>query len=254
MERISESMKRFAACLALLSIATVSSVSAAAGEPVIMDEKRLEEFVKEVIRENPELLYETIDRYIQERRRRKADQDLRSAMENRIEVAAAGHNPAKGPDGAAITIFEFTDFECPYCRKGDKIVDTLLKRYPGKVRRVFKNKPLESHERAMPAAMAAMAAHAQGKFWEYHDRLFAEEGALDEATFVRLAEEMNLDMAKFNEDRASEKVAQWILEDMAEAVEFDITATPSFVINGVLIRGARPVKYFSNVIDQLLGE
>jgi protein-disulfide isomerase len=179
---------------------------------------------------------------------------MEDALENRVETRIADHNPTKGPEDAKVTIIEYTDFQCPYCSRGDKIVHNLLRKYRGKVRRVYKNKPLESHDEALPAAKAAMAAHIQGKFWEYHDQLFKYSRDLDDEMYVRFAEELGLAVDKFNADRASDKVAKMIESDLADAEKLDITGTPAFILNGALISGVRPMTFFSEMIDRLLKE
>ncbi len=219
-----------------------------------LTEDQLREFVKQVIRENPKLLYDTINDYLREQQEKKQSRAMEESLENRVETQVADHNPTKGPEDARVTIIEYTDFQCPYCSRGDKIVHNLLRKYRGKVRRVYKNKPLESHDEALPAAKAAMAAHIQGKFWEYHDQLFKYSRDLDEEMYVRFAEELGLDIDKFNKDRKSDKVAKWIEADLAAAEKLDITGTPAFILNGALISGVRPMSFFSEMIDQLLKE
>lgn len=219
-----------------------------------LTEDQLRDFIKQVIRENPDLLYNTINEYLREQQQKKQAQAMEDALENRVETKIADHNPTKGPADAKVTIIEYTDFQCPYCSRGDKIVHNLLRKYRGKVRRVYKNKPLTSHEEALPAAKAAMAAHLQGKFWEYHDQLFKYARDLDDDMYVRFAEELGLDVDKFNADRASDKVAKMIESDLADAEKLDITGTPAFILNGALISGVRPMSFFSEMIDRLLKE
>jgi protein-disulfide isomerase len=239
---------------AVVWAALVCLPAAATAQMAPVTEDQLREFVKQVIRENPKLLYDTINDYLREQQQEKQEQAMEEALENRVETRVADHNPARGPEDAKITIIEYTDFQCPYCSRGDKIVHNLLRKYRGKVRRVYKNKPLESHEEALPAAKAAMAAHIQGKFWEYHDQLFKYSRDLDDEMYVRFAEELGLDVDKFNKDRASDKVAKWIEADLAAAEKLDITGTPAFILNGALISGVRPMTFFSEMIDRLLKE
>lgn len=239
---------------AVIWAALICFPAPAMAETEAMNKDQLREFIKQVIRENPKLMYDSINNYLKERQEQKQKQDMEEALENRVETRIADHSPVKGPDNAKITIIEYTDFQCPYCSRGDKIVHNLLMKYQGKVKRVFKNKPLSSHEQAMPAAKAAMAAKIQGKFWEYHDRLFQFSRELDEEMFIQFAEELELDVDKFNKDRESETVAKWIESDLADAKKLDITGTPAFILNGALISGVRPVGFFSEVIDRLLQE
>jgi protein-disulfide isomerase len=240
--------------MAALWMAMTGFSGAAKAETATLTEEQLREFIKQVIRENPELLYKTINDYLREQQQAKQARAMEDALENRVETRIADHNPTKGPEDAKVTIIEYTDFQCPYCSRGDKIVHNLLRKYRGKVRRVYKNKPLESHDEALPAAKAAMAAHIQGKFWEYHDRLFEHTRELDEDLYVEFAEELGLDVEKFNEDRQSENVAKMIEADLADAEKLDISATPAFILNGAVITGVRPMTFFSEMIDRLLKE
>ncbi len=241
-------------CAAMVWAALICLPGSAAAQMAPLTEDQLREFIKQVIREDPKLLYDTIEEYLRQQQAAKQKQAMTEAMENRVEDRVADHNPTKGPADAAVTIIEYTDFQCPYCSRGDKIVHNLLMKYRGKVRRVFKNKPLSGHEEALPAAKAAMAAHLQGKFWEYHDRLFQFSRELDEEMYVRFAEELDLDLDKFNKDRASDKVAKMIETDLADAEKLDISGTPAFILNGALVSGVRPMGFFSDVIERLLKE
>jgi len=219
------------------------------------DKTALEAFIKEVIRENPELIYETVNTYIQDQKRRQRDNALEDALDNRVEMPTVHpYNPAAGPADAPITLIEYTDFQCPYCARGANTVDLLMKRYDGKIRRVFKNNPLRNHDAALPAAKAALAAGVQGKFWEYHDELFKVSPNINEAVIVETAEAMGLDMERFKADRQSDVIAEQVAADQAEAEKLGLTGTPSFILNGAVVRGARPPQFFSRVIQQLLQE
>lgn len=219
------------------------------------DKTALEEFIKEVIRENPELIYETVNTYIQDQKRRQRDNALEEALENRVEMPKVHpYNPVAGPADAPITLIEYTDFQCPYCARGSKTVDLLMERYDGKIRRVFKNNPLRMHDAALSAAKASLAAGVQGKFWEYHDWLFEISPKIDEGVIVEAAEAVGLDMPRFEADRKSEVIAEQVAADQAEAEKLGLTGTPSFIVNGAVVRGARPPEFFSRLIQQLLRE
>lgn len=216
--------------------------------------QQVEEIVKRVIRENPKLLYDTITQYHRELQVQQRQQQLESNFNNRIADQAAAHNPVKGPENAAVTIITYTDFECPYCARGAQTVEALLALYPEKTRLVFKNLPLTSHENALPAARAALAAHRQGKFWEYHDLLFQNSGQLTDERLAALAKELGLDMARFNRDRQSEEIAAEVEADRKQAAAHNLNSTPTFVINGVVVTGAQPLPEFQRVVDRLLAE
>ena len=112
----------------------------------------------------------------------------------------------KGPKNAPVTIVEFSDFQCPFCGRVVPTLKQLEEQYKGKVRVAFKNQPLPFHPNARPAAEAALAANEQGKFWEMHDKLFANQQALDRAALEKYAQELGLDMDKFKAALDSQQV------------------------------------------------
>ncbi len=242
-------------------LALSSSMTLAAGEvqqpdsKVTVDQNQLRELIKDVIKENPKLIYETINTYVREMNKDKQEKQLESGFKNRITGIAVDENmPARGPKDAPILLVEYTDFQCPYCAKASKTVEDVLKKYPQQVRLVLKNNPLDFHEQAVPAAKAALAAHKQGKFWEYHDLLFANSSKLNEEMFVKFAKDLSLDMEKFAKDRNSDDIAVQIEADKEETAKNKLKGTPAFVANGVVIRGAQTLDYFVKVIDRLLAE
>ena len=119
---------------------------------------------------------------------------------------------------------------------------------------VFKNQPLPFHQNAMPAAQAAMAAHLQGKFWEYHDKLFANQQALDAASLEKYAGEVGLNVDKWKADKDSQKVKDLIAKDQADAQKAGANGTPTFLVNGRQIVGAQPVDAFKKLIDEELAK
>jgi protein-disulfide isomerase len=218
------------------------------------DDEHIKALVKEVIRENPKLIIETLQKYQVEQKKQQQEKQLEASFKNRIEDTVAAHNPRKGPADAPVTIIEYTDFQCPYCARGAQTLDTVQKRYPDKVRVVFKNLPLKMHAQAEPAAKAALAAHKQGKFWEYHDLLFQNSSSLKDETYTKLAADLGLDVEQFNRDMASEEIAAQLKSDMDQAKALRFNGTPRFLVNGVQIKGAYPPDHFAMVIDRLLKE
>jgi protein-disulfide isomerase len=167
-----------------------------------------------------------------------------------VEVAAA---PAKGPLTATITIAEFSDFQCPFCFRVNPTIKQLEDKYKDKVRLVWKHLPLISiHPHAMDAAVAAEAARNQGKFWEFHDMLFANQDKLERDDVRRYAQQLGLDVAQFDKDRDDPALKTKVLDDMAEATALGVKSTPTFFINGRLVRGAMPIETFSTIIDEEL--
>ena len=165
-------------------------------------------------------------------------------------VLQIGALPVKGNPNAKVTIVEFSDYECPFCSRVEPTVAEILKAYPNDVRVAFINNPLPFHKNAMPAAKAAYAAFKQGKHWEMHEALFANQKALTPDFFKAKAAELGLDLAKFEADMNAPETQNIIDKGMKDGAPFGISGTPSFLINGVVFVGAQPLDKFKEVIDK----
>ncbi|HET6281409.1 MAG TPA: thioredoxin domain-containing protein [Polyangia bacterium] len=165
-----------------------------------------------------------------------------------------GSAPAKGPKDAAITMVVFSDFQCPFCGRVEPTLAQLEKDYPGKIRQVWKNYPLPFHNNAVPAAQAALAAGAQGKFWDMHDKLFKNMQALDRPSLEKYAQELGLNMSKFKADLDAEKYKGQIDSDLKEGQAVGVNGTPAVFLNGRKISGAYPVDTFKKIIDEELAK
>jgi protein-disulfide isomerase len=171
----------------------------------------------------------------------------------RIEVAAEG--PSRGPAGAPVTIVEFSDYQCPFCKRAEPTVVEVMKRYPEQVRLVFRHFPLDSiHPLARKAAEAAACAEEQGKFWEYHTLLFGKSPQLDAATLKTLAEEAKLDVPGFEACVASGKHKERIERDAEAGKAANVSGTPAFFVNGIPLSGARSVDEFVKLIERELAK
>jgi protein-disulfide isomerase len=171
---------------------------------------------------------------------------------SRIHTVRTDGAQAKGPDSAPITIVEFSDFQCPFCARVVPTLKQIEDTYKGSVRVVWKHLPLSIHKDALNAAVAAEAAGRQGKFWEFHDRLFANQDKLGPDDLQQHARELQLDMSRFGADvmNAAEKAR--IEADVEEADALGVMSTPSIFINGRFISGARPFETFAKIIDEEL--
>jgi protein-disulfide isomerase len=166
----------------------------------------------------------------------------------RLVVAAVG--PSIGPEDAPITIIEFSDFECPFCGRASPTVKQVLAEYEGKVRLVYRHFPLESiHPNARGAAGASACANEQGKFWEYHDVLFANSRQLSPEKFEVFATQAGLDATAFNACVADGRFDADVDRDLADARSVGVSGTPSFFINGRMLGGAQPFDAFKRIID-----
>ncbi|OGQ96379.1 MAG: hypothetical protein A2521_09170 [Deltaproteobacteria bacterium RIFOXYD12_FULL_57_12] len=163
------------------------------------------------------------------------------------------NSPIKGKPEAPVTIAVFDDFECPYCAQLVPVLNEVVAKYAGKVKLAFKNHPLPNHKSAMSAAMAALAAKEQGKFWEFHDALYANYNKLNAEKIQEIGQQVGLDLEKFSRDRKSEKIQQLIEQDLQEAKEIGVRGTPSVFVNGRQLKD-RSVEGFSAMIDKALAE
>ncbi len=185
---------------------------------------------------------------------RVADVALPPDSGERIDIDTTGM-PTKGATGfARIKLVECGDFQCPYCQRATRTIARILADYPTQVALSFAHNPLSFHANAEPAARAAAAAAAQGKFWEMHDKLFADPDALSEARFEQYAKELKLDVDVFKADFASAPIAAMVAEQKKRCVESGGASTPTFFLNGRRIEGAQSFETFKALIDaELLG-
>ena len=167
----------------------------------------------------------------------------------RASVAIPAGAPATGPADAAVTIVEFTDYQCPYCHRSQAVIDQVLQRYAGKVRFVHLDFPLDGHGEALPAARAARCAGEQGKFWEYHRGLMAKPGSLDPGDLRSRAATLRLREGDFGSCLASGRHDEAIQAELRQGSELGVTGTPAYFINGRMLSGAQPFESFAEVVD-----
>ena len=154
-----------------------------------------------------------------------------------VQKISVDDDPARGPAGAPVTIVMFGDFQCPTCSRTYPVLQKVISEFPGKVRFVERDFPLENvHENAFRAAVAADAANAQGKVWEYGELLYSHQDALDTASLKKYAEQLGLNVAQFEIDSNSEKYAAEVRKDMADGVAYGVTGTPTIFVNGIRVR------------------
>ncbi len=232
------------------------------------------EQLRATLTQHPEILYAAIRAHPQEfvtlldsvARATSSARQASSAQaeQRRIEEEIAHprqpdltHGVYFGSPTAPITIVEYTDFECPYCRQAHPVLVELFKRYGDRVRLVVKDMPMAFHPRAMPAARmfeavamqdASKAPKFYDEMYDHQERLVAEGDRFLEETVRSLG----LDVARARRDAASEAVTARISADVAEARRFGFTGTPGFLVNGVLLEGAYPVETFASIIDRQL--
>ncbi len=168
-------------------------------------------------------------------------------MTYRVETAADA--PARGPSGAVVTIVEFADFRCHHCRGMLPVLDRVLAAYPDDVRHVFMHFPVVSVESGR-AAVAALAAGRQGRFWEMHDFLFQlQRQPLDEEILRARARELGLDVERFSADLRRDELVERVQADLAEARRLGLRGTPASFVNGVYLPGTRSFETFQQLIE-----
>lgn len=200
---------------------------------------------------------------LQHARIQQARQDYLASLREKAEVTIllrppkvqVGYDPARlrGRPDAPVTIVEFSDFQCPYCRRAQSTLRDVLAKYSGKVNLAFRDFPLRQiHPSAQSAAEAARCAGEQGKFWEYHDALFADQSRLDPPGLSEHARSLGLDTAQFNSCLSGGKYKSAVGKDLQEGIAAGVSGTPGFFINGVFLNGAQPASEFEKVIDDEL--
>lgn len=169
-----------------------------------------------------------------------------------IAVSAEGA-PFKGPPNAPITIVEFSDFQCSYCKRVLAVLNQVMERYPDQVKLAFRDFPINNiHPHAQKAAEAAHCAAEQGKFWEYHDLLFEKQEAIPNANHVEYAKALGLEVTSFQACLESRKYQEKVERNYADGMKAGVSGTPAFFINGRLLSGAQPLEAFKTVIDEEL--
>ncbi len=161
-----------------------------------------------------------------------------------------GDAHTKGPATAKVTVVEWSDFQCPFCSRVVPTMEEITKTYGDDVRIAFKHNPLSFHPRAMPAAIAAEAAGKQGKFFEMHDKLFANQKELTDENFVTWAKELGLDVDKFKKDLTDPALKKKAEAHQAEGMRLGARGTPAFFVNGRFLSGAQPFPAFKALIDE----
>jgi protein-disulfide isomerase len=214
----------------------------------------LEQQVLEVLRKNPEVIYQVLKKFGEEQRaeqERKAKAEQVAAIQKLFQNSKTliASSPTTGSTSNKILLVEFSDFQCPSCSRSSEIVKQFMAKHKDKVTLVFKNFPLtQVHPEALPAARAAWAAQQQGKFWEYHDELFANQAKLSNNFYLDTAKKLNLNLAKFQSDYGIADTA--ILSDFKLGRTIDVQGTPALILDGM------PVKNPGSIaeLEQLLAK
>lgn len=225
--------------VAIISFGAIVSFSAQAADG--LSEEQVRKIVHDYIVSNGAVIEEGLQRYAME--------ESLKTMRNVVRE----HTPTQGPDNAEILMVEFSDFECPFCRKVQPALNKLLDHYKGRIKYAFKHTPLmQLHPRAVGASYAAQAAHKQGKFWEFREKIFERQEFSGEKLWNDVAEEIGLDMDKFKADKDSDEIKEQVKQDMEDGQKAGVQGTPFFLINGIPVSGAQPYENFVAAIEKQL--
>ena len=185
---------------------------------------------------------------------RKAGPPIRVVMDApRSTVQVNSDDPSQGKADAPVTVVEYSDFQCPFCLRVMPTLKELRTKYGDRMRLVWKDFPLtQIHPQAFVAAQAGNCAREQGKFWEYHDKLFGNQSSLTPDSLKKYAADTGLDTAKFNQCLDSSKYEARVQDALAAGNRLGISSTPTVFVNGRMINGAQPIEVFESVIDEEL--
>jgi protein-disulfide isomerase len=203
-----------------------------------------------------EIKKKAVDKWLADRTKKSGitvylDRPVRPSFDVKVgDAAILGNKDAK------VTIVEFSDFQCPYCKKASETIHEVYKKYKGKVKIAFKNFPLPFHKNAKKAAQAALCAREQSadKFWKMHDKMFADQAKLAVADLKTSAKALGLNMTDFSKCLDSNKHQASLDQDTKDGKDVGVKSTPTFFVNGKLVSGAQPIEVFSEIIEEELNK
>lgn len=234
-----------------------------------VDEKTVGELLKknpkiltEAIKANPQEFIEALNEAVKiaqsgEREKRESDEKAKfeESFNNPMKPEIRAEENIRGTKGAPIVLVEYSDFECPFCKRGFDTVNALLEKYKGNIQFIYKHLPLSFHPNAMPAAKYYEALRIQSNDLasKFHDELFNnfEKIKLGEKYFSSVVKKIGGDMDKLKKDLNSPQVKARIDQDLAEAKKYGFQGTPGFLINGIPVKGAYPPSHFDTIIEEL---
>lgn len=216
------------------------------------------DLILRALEQNPAMIADLVERGTEIRKAKLEEAQWQAEMANPKVALVAEDRPIRGARNAPITVVEYSDFECPYCRAVSPTLQEVLVAYGDKVRLVYKHNPLSFHATAEPAAryFEAIALQNEEEAWRFHDLVFQQQRNLSRGieAVQEIAETLNVDHAQLERDLQSDAVTQRIAADRAEAERFGFDGTPAFVINGVSLVGNHPKRDFDRIIRKMLPE
>ncbi|WP_320173359.1 DsbA family protein [Maridesulfovibrio sp.] len=245
--------------LLILSVAVLISGCA--------NKQMIKEQIAEAIRENPEIVLDAmlerkmdmlviLEQGISEREKLKREARLEAEIQNPLNPQIQAERILLGNADSPVTIVEYSDFLCPYCSKGASVVSKLAQDQPEKYRVVFKHLPMHSKSRELALYFEAIALFDKAKAYQFHNLVFERQKELYDdnsgAVLSNILGEVGVDPEQIRKIANSAQVQEYLLADGKEAGEFKIDATPTFLINGVVVRGYLPVDMFEKKVNLIL--
>ncbi len=238
-----------------------------------MNEKKVEEVVKNTLKKNPQLLADIIvenplmmlkalhkaskgaQSKMEEEKKKKAEEEFSKAFENPVTPKIRKDEAIRGNKNGKIVMVEYSDFQCPFCSRAVNVVHKFMETYKGNVAFVYKHFPLSFHKQAKISAQYYEAVKMQSheKAFEFHDELMNNQDKLEqgEKYLLKVAKKLKLNRKKLEKDAKSKAVMDKVMEDRNEASKFKLTGTPSFIINGIVVKGPKTLSNFSRVVNEL---
>ncbi|MCS7011675.1 MAG: DsbA family protein, partial [Anaerolineales bacterium] len=172
-----------------------------------------------------------------------------------LPEAATTDDPSLGPADAPVTIVEFSDYQCPYCKLWhDEVLPRILQEYGDQVRFIYRDYPLSSHPEALPAARAANCAGEQNAYWQFHDALFSNQYGFGRQAYLDYAAALGLEIEAFRKCLESNRYEDEVLGDFRDGLRLGVNSTPTFFVNGTKIIGAQPFAVFKQLIEAELAQ
>ena len=234
----------------ILSLLLLPLVSCEIAKPAPQSPEALQKKADSLATELAEV--KSVLNFVLERGMRSSFEQVKKEIENanRIWDLQLEGSPSIGSPKAKIVIVEFSEFQCPYCARISPYLDSITRANPDKIRLVYKNFPLSFHASAPAAAASAIAAHKQGKFWEYRWALAPNFQSLNDSTFIEAAKKVGLNIEQFKKDMVLDADKQAIIDrDMKLGMEVGVQGTPNFYVNG-----KRQENFGPDLIEKLLKE
>lgn len=220
------------------------------------------EIITDAIKANPNAFIEALNDAVKlaqkdqaQKREEEEKKQLEESFDNPLTAEVRNDELIRGTKGAPITLIEYSDFECPFCRRGYNTVVNLLKKYDGKIQFIYKHLPLSFHQQAMISSQYYEALRLQSEKLavKFHDEVYENQGKLKngESFLKSIAQKIGANMSKLAKDINSKAVKERIEADMEEAAKFGFQGTPGFLLNGVPVKGAYPESHFNSLIEEL---